>query len=549
MKAFFYQILYFAFFTILLPGELVGWGKLLDEELSNSYYARRLLLNPLFECPRPLLLLIAATALISIIFSLIARQKQYKPAEILLYYSIPLYTAVLFILFRLPLAFVIGTPLVCFASIAIWFLRKKRTPHTFLIKPEPVRATWKDRIKTLMLLLPVNVAACIFFQEGYDRWFLLGWTNIFIFFPFAGCLLPRKDQLREYGGGSVVALILCALIHGFLTIILPTQTMEISINLAFLYFELECALLFRMFLPNRKNMSLLILALGMIFSYYVLPAVCFSWVIALSLYILFQFIENRHFIRKKLFSRKHIPHVNIHIISADEFAAQAWGFGALAAAWLAGPERIFQLIALILAVLAGSLIRSKILSDSMKEHNFLRYFPFMPEITMLLLTVITVGKNREDSMTLLAICSCAACLMAFVWYSGTLIGRFGKLRPAASAFIALSTLGTFLFLLSLFFRQIPVTLMLGIFCMLAGVIRLGAASFYRQQPGHLKVTIGVILCLIGQILAAAPPDFRLPRPVWSKNILICFAVAIFAYYLFRIFDFRKRKNKSGEHPL
>ena len=85
--------------------------------------------------------------------------------------------------------------------------------------------------------------------------------------------------------------------------------------------------------------------------------------------------------------------------------------------------------------------------------------------------------------------------------------------------------------------------------MLAGVIRLGAASFYRQQPGHLKVTIGVILCLIGQILAAAPPDFRLPRPVWSTNILICFAVAIFAYYLFRIFDFRKRKNKSGEHPL
>ena len=48
----FRSILYFLFFTILLPGELLIWGMALDSQLKGSYLSRKILLNPLFDYPK-----------------------------------------------------------------------------------------------------------------------------------------------------------------------------------------------------------------------------------------------------------------------------------------------------------------------------------------------------------------------------------------------------------------------------------------------------------------------------------------------------------------
>ena len=360
-------------------------------------------------------------------------------------------------------------------------------------------------------------------------------------------MLPKPGLLREYIATSVYALVFCTVIYGTGQLLdSSTLTGDFGIVAAYIYLELVCSLGIRTVLPKIRNRSLLILGLSSVLTRWIMPPVCSPWIVTLSMYILYLLIDNRAAIWRKLVSKAHIRHSRIHILSWEEYAAQGWCFSALLAAYLAGPERFFPLTLGLVLVLAGGLLRSKLLHDPNSDHIILRNFPYTPEIAAMLISVMFFSPSRQYVMIMLSVYAAASCLMQVIWNSGSLIGGYSDARPSQLGFRIFCYTGICFLLVLLFFFQTRPSILLGFFCILTGIVKIGDSSFEKNGQ-HLGVTTGWVLIVLGQFIFASPVRTPLPKPEWSSSALIYALLACTAFYIQRLFDFINSKRRLSNY--
>jgi len=539
IKALFYILT----FVIVLPGELVVWGRALDARLAGSYLAKRLQLSYYFDLPQELFLLLGFAAVCCMIRGCWELAHRSHSCDILIFGGFPLYMLSLFLYFRMPCSVVFGAPLILFAEVAVWCAYRPENRPAFLLPDDKMLpATVLHRMIAFFQLLPVLLAVSLIFQEGYLMWMSFSWTPLFVFFPLTGLLLPKVWQIREYVACSVYALILCSFIYFtgqlFAEGLLLT---DFSIVVAYIFLELMVALMVRTLLPPVRNISLVLFGLSALTTCWIMPPVCSPWIVVMSMYVLYLLIDNRKAIRKKLFSRTHFHRSEVHLLSWEEYAAQAWGFGIMLAVCLAGPSFILPILFGLGVLLAAGLVRSRLLNDSESEHIVLMNFPFAIEILFLILSAIVCSKTRGSVMVLLSAYAAASCLMQLVWSVGGLIGKYTQERPSLQFFHILSYSGMCFLLVMLFFVQAPASVLLGCFCILTGIIRIGEGA-YRKPGENLALTTGWVLIAIGQFIFVSSPEMLLPFPEWTPLSVVCAFVACSALYIYRIFDFHNRKR-------
>ena len=534
-------------FVFLVPGELLFWGMALDARLAGSYLAKRVLLSLYFDLPQKLFLVLGAAAVCCMVRGFWGMARRSHDGDILFFGGFPLYMLSLFLYFRMPCSLVFGISLILLTEIAVWFAcRPENRPAFLLPAGQIVPATFGQRAAAFFQLLPVLLAASLIFQEGYLMWIAFRWTPLLVAVPLAGLLLPKAGQIREYVAGSVYALILCGGIYMagqfFADGVLLT---DFGIVVAYIFLELVIAVMIRPLLPAVRNSSLLILGLSSLVTRWIMPPVCSPWIITLTMYVLYLLIDNRKAIRKKLLSRTHFRRSDVHILSWEEYAAQAWGFGGLLAAYLAGPDYIKPILTGLGVLLFAWLLRARILSNVNAEHIILTHFPFAIEVTLLILSVFVVCHSRESAMVLLSAYAAAACLMQLVWSVGGLIGKYTQERPSLLFFHILSYTGMSFLLILLFFLQASASVLLGCFCVLTGIIRIGGASC-RKAGGNLGVTTEWVMIVIGQFIFVSSPEALLPLPRWSTGCVPCAIIACAVLYVCRLYDFRIRERRINK---
>ena len=532
------------FFVFLLPGELLSWGKALDARLAGSYLSKRVLLSLYFDLPRNFILALGALAVCCMLRGFWGMFRKNHDSDILIFGGFSLYMLSLFLGFRFPCTMVFGIPLILLTEIAVWLAYRRENRPAFLLPDErTVRATPEQRAAAFFQLLPVLLAASLIFQEGYLMWIAFRWTPVLAVLPLAGLLLPKAGQIREYVAGSVYALILCGAIYMtgqfFAEGVVLT---DFGIVTAYIFLELVIAVMVRPLLPAVRNSSLLILGLSALLTRWIMPPVCTPWIITMTMYVLYLLVDNRKAIRKKLLSRTHFRRSDVHILSWEEYAGQAWGFGALLAVYLAGPAYIFHVLTGLGVLLLARLIRSRILNSG-SDHIILTHFPFAIEVTLLILSVFVCCHSRESVMILLSAYAAAACLMQTVWSVGGLIGKYTQERPSLQFFHLLSYTGMSFLLIMLFFLTVPASVLLGFFCVLTGIIRIGGASC-RKAGENLGLTTGWVMIVIGQFIFVSSSEVLLPFPEWSSGCVPCAVVACAVLYICRLYDHHIRERRN-----
>ena len=467
--------------------------------------------------------------------------------DALLFFGFPLYMLSLFQFFRLPCTMTIGMGLIVLTEVAVWYAYPAENRPPFPLQNDwTVRADVVQRLASLLLLLGILFAAVLIFQEGYLLWLTFPWTPLLIVLPLAGIILPTPGQLREYLSGGLYALVMTAMIYGIGQLFTEsTLRADWGIIIAYIFLELLTARMINPILPKIRNSSLIILGFSALVTVWIMPPICNPWIVTLSMYVLYLLIDNRRAIRKKIFSRAHFHRSDVHLLSWEEYAAQAWGFGALLAGWLAGPQLLKQILIGLGAVLAAGLIRLRLLHDSRSEHLILRNFPYILEFWALVLSAMffskfTSGSSRDTVMILLSIYAASSCIMQMIWDIGGLIGRYADERPSMLFFHVFCRFGIGFLLVLLFFIQAPASILLGFFCCLNGIVKIADDSF-RKTSKNLSLTAGWVLIVIGQFVFVSSAETILPEPKWSAGSPVCALIACAALYICRLFDFRNRR--------
>ncbi|MBO4647304.1 MAG: hypothetical protein J5806_04030 [Lentisphaeria bacterium] len=541
-------IIYLLLYAIVVPGGLLIWGRAVDDALEGTYLAKRIQMCLWFDLPQWIFLLLGVLALASIIRAAVELNRGSHRCDALLYAGFPFYMLCWFFYLRMSCSIVFGIPLICLGSAAIWMVCRRKDRPPLLPLPPDGKVPPALRFGVLVLLLAIFFAAGLLFQEAYLLWALFPGALALALVPLLGFLLPKPEQLREYVSSSFYALLLCGMIY------LAGQfygenmvLMDFGIIAAYLFLELQLALLIRALVPPRRNFSLVILGLSAVVSWRIVLPLCNPWIVTLSMYILYLLIDNRKAIHKKLLSRSHFHHAEVHMLSWEDYAGQAWGFGALLAAYLAGPDRLFQVLAGLGAVLAGALLHSRLESNPDGDHVVLRNFPHTAEVSALLITGIVGWDTREELMIMLSAFAAASCLMRMIWSVGGLIGRRGWEHPYLQEFRIISNAGICFLLTVLFFVQAPASVLLGSFLTLRGIARIWEFAYHdRRQPG-IGLTSGWVLILIGLFVFVSSPAARLPVPEWSPLDAVCAVLACAAFYVWRLFDFYFRRRRNMDH--
>ena len=554
------SLLYMLFFSVVLPAELLIWGQALDTTLANTYLAKRLRLSLFFDLPRSFWLAAAILALAAILFAAVELGRKSHRCDILLFCGFPYYMFSLFVFFNMPCTAAIGTGLIILTAWAVWFIYPKEDRPPFPLPDDlTVTATPVQRLTAVFFLLGILAAGMLIFQEGYQLWLAFQWTPLLVIVPLAGIILPTPGQLREYLIGGAHSLALGALIYG-IGQWFPDSSLRTdwSIVSTYIFLELLVSQMIRPILPRVRNNSLIILGLSSLVTFWIMPPICSVWIVTLSMYVLYLVIDNRKAILKKMFYRTSFRRTaEVHLLSWEEYAAQAWGFGGLLAAWLAGPQQLPQILIGLGAVLLAGLIRSRLLNDLRSEHLILKSFPYALEISALLLSVMfscswtdsscSVGGTSLDMvMILLSIYAAVSCVMQMIWNIGGLVGRYTQERPALQMCHVFCQFGMGFLLIMLFFIQAPASVLLGCFCILTGIIRIADNSFLKKQDKRPGLTAAWVLIIIGQFVFVSSSETILPEPEWSLGAPVCALVSCAALYVYRLFDFSNRNRRIAE---
>ena len=136
--------------------------------------------------------------------------------------------------------------------------------------------------------------------------------------------------------------------------------------------------------------------------------------------------------------------------------------------------------------------------------------------------------------------------MQVIWNSCSLIGGYSDARPSQLGFRIFSYTGICFLLILLFFLQTRPSVLLGFFCILAGIVKIGDSSFEKNGK-HLGVTTGWVLIALGQFIFVSPVREPLPKPEWSSSAALYALLACTAFYIQRLFDSINRRRRLSNH--
>ena len=541
-------VLYFLCFALLLPCEMLIWGKALDESLAHTYLAQRLSLNILMDIPGFLLIAAGLGVLYCIFRGSASLQKESHAEDGMLYGSVITGVALLFLYFRLPCSFALILPLMCIGAAGAWYAAETRSLRkSFLLAKDMERkATLPEYFRAFHLLFGIQCAGCILFQSGYSFWFSYPLSPIFAFIPFIGLIQRTPGQLRNYIHSAFGSLLLCAGLSVACHMILEDAMMQdLGIFLAALFVILQCMLFIRQWFRRIRNLSILLLIPATLLSLLILPGICSVYLIPLTAFLLYLLLDNAGRIRKKLFSFVRRKIAGRLIFTRKRYKAVSWGAAVILTAYLLGENKYREILICIGVLLAGALFRAGVLRNRQEDHIILRNFPHITEVIFLGIALLVLSRTKAELLQALCAFACGASLLQSIWYTGEFLGKSGSCRGVISrCFPAVSSTLLSLLMILLFHWQLPAGLYLGIFLILSGILRVRNSSFHIREEER-RETAGWVLVILGQFISVTSPEITLSHPEWYGKIWYCalFAVAA-ALYTFHILDARKIKKET-----
>ena len=531
----FHIFLYSLLFVFILPLELVMWAVAMNHTMADTFFARRVLMNPLFELSPNMIRVLAVAGFLALLDGFRLMFKQKAPCrEIHPYCGFFLFTTALFLLLKLPYGLAIATPLMIAGIVVVYSTVLRGNQESFLSVNRTASTTLLDRVSAVLCLVPLIIGALLLLQEGFLHWLAFPHSRYFILLPFLGCLLPKQKQLREFVIFSYAGMILLTLCFAAAMIFIDGSMLaDVSIASAFLFLELETAFLLREFLPFRRNFSVFILLLAIFGTKYIMPPVCDYRIVALLVFLIYVITENLPTIRKKILSRADSASGNIRFITREEYAGQAWGFAAVLVTFLAGPFSFLPVLIIIAAVLVTALFRRRLGSNCL-----------WMETAVMILAAFAVSVPGCPAGQLIAAFACAAPMMQAIWQTGALINKFDSGRPLQKFYLAVMNACFFFLLFVLFFFHAENTLIVGLFLLLTGLIRLGECA-YDRDTGRIKLLHAWLFMIAGQIVTAIPGT-PVSHPAWSVNAIYAGVFAFFALYFFQTFDRKPERMHSHD---
>ena len=215
------------------------WAAAMNHTMADTFFARRILMNPLFELPREVLLGLAAAGFLALLngFRIMFRDKA-PCREIHPYCGFFLFTAALFLLLKLPYGLAVATPLTIVGIVVVYSIVLRGNPDSFLSVNRTGSATFADRLSAAFCLLPLLAGALLLLQEGFLHWLAFPHSRYFLFLPFLGCFLPGQKQLREFVILSYAGMVLLTLCFAAAMIFIDGGMLaDVSIASAFLFLE------------------------------------------------------------------------------------------------------------------------------------------------------------------------------------------------------------------------------------------------------------------------------------------------------------------------
>lgn len=543
--------LYFLCFALLLPCEMLIWGRALDQSLEHTYLAQSVSLNILMEIPGGVLLLLMGIILCCILKATWSLNRNSHEEDGLLYGSIISLTGLLFLYFKLPCSFAFLIPLMCLGCCAAWYsssvypLRK-----SFLLPGNTARkATFAEYARAFHLLLGIQCGGCIIFQSGYSFCFSYPETTVFVLLPFLGLIQYSPGKLRGYVNACFGAMILCAGVYGIAGYFLyDLMQSDLGIYFTVLFVVLECILILRQWCGQVRNLSILLLIPATGLASLFMPQICSSLLIPLSAFILYLLVDNTERIRHYIFSFAHKRNHHASRQNCGKLCkALAWSAGVILSSYLLGEAYFREVLICTGVLLAGALLHIRFLSDRHEEHLILRNFPYITEIIFLCIALLILSDSRAEFMGFLCAFACGLSLAQSLRHTGEFLGWISSDRGILSRICLAAgwTILTFLMLL-LFFRQLPACFYLGIFLILLGVLLVLESACHKEKTER-RLTAGWVLVVLGQFISVTSPEIMLPVPEFYAAAFYPGLYALLA--AFCIFYFQKiRKNKKDTLP-
>ena len=125
-------------------------------------------------------------------------------------------------------------------------------------------------------------------------------------------------------------------------------------------------------------------------------------------------------------------------------------------------------------------------------------------------------------------------MMQAIWQTGALVNQFDPGRPLQKFYLAVMNACFFFLLFVLFFFHAADTLIVGLYFLLTGLIRLGECA-YDRDAGRVKLLHAWLFMIAGQIVTVIPGT-PVAHPSWSVNAVYAGVIAFFALYFFHTFE-------------
>ena len=529
----------------LIPILLAVWTLLAGgDPFNHTYFSKRLLGNFLFQLPHPVVSWGSFIATLLIIAGIWKKEKSEK-MRFASYAGLILLMTIIFLHLQIPFGIGVTLPLLTAGCIAL-YTSSRKNPRKKLFPGKNSFASLPERFADFLFLGMIVFASLFVFQEGADYLLLSKYGKYLLLMPLSGCFLWSGKSLRDHLFATGTGFFVLSAVFAFLTAFADTLwIMDIAIIFFFIFWEYEFLLLLRGFLPEIKNLSLIFLVILLLANGKILPHICDSNIITLSVFVLYIIGDNWERIIKKIRQKLNSESHLLATPRQKGFAVQAWCLGAFAFICFTRGKGIIPLLFLTILLLCTGLL--KLLLKNRKYNEIQQTVPLLPECCVIFIFAFIqflLGAND-----FLAASIAAGCLSASIWNLGIVItGKdVRKLPVHASLYHAAASGGIFLFMLLMFFSKASSCISASIGLILTGCALLGEGAYLRKyrtsEKGlFLRRWVAYITVALGVALASFPgTTLKVPR--WEIRAVACGALAFLAVNIYYILENKLKKQE------
>ena len=540
---------------LLVPSLLLLWTVLASgDPLELSYFSRRILSSRLFLLPETLFRAGVFCAVFCTVYSIVAgalAKERSEKMRFAAYAGTVLLMILIFLRLKIPFGIGVTVPLLLLGSVSLYTSGRK-DPRKKLFPGKRALAGLSQRFAAGIFLGLIVFISLFLFQEGTDYVLLRKGGVCLLLLPMAGCLLPSGKSLRDYLVSTGTGFVFLGAVFAFIAAFADTLwIMDIAIVFTFLFLEYQALLLLRGILPELRNLSLIFLVLLLFVNGKILPGVCDTNIVTLSVFVLYILGDNAERMLKILRRRLDPERDKLFKPLRKDLALQGWCLSSFVLVCLGGAGSVLPLLFLMTLLFCTGILKLLL----KKESGFGRALasleedlPLLPEkcliVLFAVLQVLLGEKNFLASVIAAGCCfSCIRNLGFVITGSGT-----GKRSVHASLYHAAASGGIFLFMLLLFFYGVSSSVAASMGLLLESCALLGEGAYLRSACGGnqgrlLRIWVSGVIASLGFAVAALP-SVPLPMPSWELSAVACGALAFFALNVYAILEDKLKKKEA-----